>query len=175
MMEMMVVIFLIGILASIMLPRMARRAPQTEWKTILDDLNNLVFFARQEAMANQRVYRLAFRSVTTGADSVAVEEERPDPEKPQQKIYTPVSSYYFTPSYTFHDSIKIKAFYKGRKDVLEEEKGRAYCYVIPDGLVEDVLIQLTHKSENEETGGSFKMMPFFGKFEFFVGYEKPER
>jgi len=175
MIEIMVVIFLVGILATIVFPRAMRKEPQADWKTILEDMNNLVFFARQEAIANQRMYRLAFHSVTTGPDFVIVEEERQDPEKPKQKIYVPATSYYFTPRYVFHPAIKIKAFFRGKKDVLEDQKGRGYCHVISDGLVEDALIHMTRKIDNEETGGTFKMMPFFGKFEFFDGYQKPGR
>jgi len=175
MIEMMVAIFIIGILATMVFPRVMRKVPQSDWKTIEYDLNNLVFFARQEAIANQRTYRLAFHAVTNGLDFVDIEEERQHPEKPQHKIYVPVSSYYFNTHYVFHGSVKLKAFYKGKKEVLEEQKGHAYIHVLSDGLVEDALIHVMRKIDNEESGATFKMVPFFGKFDFFDGYQKPGR
>lgn len=175
MMEMMVVIFLIGIISAIVIPRVAYRAPKSEWPNILDEVNNLVFFARQEAAANQKNYRLNFKSQSTGQDSVWVEEENDDPEKPMHKIYSAVSSSYFTPKYLFHESVKIKAVYLGKEEQLTEQRGQAFCYVIPDGLVQEVVMHLVRKVDDaEEVRATFKMMPFLGKFEHYEGFLRPE-
>jgi prepilin-type N-terminal cleavage/methylation domain-containing protein len=172
--EMLVVLFLIGIVTTIFLPRLTRRAPKVEWANVLDDLNNLVFFARQEAIANQRVHRIVFKAGQNVPDSAYIEQELDDPEKPGHKIYQSVSSYYFSTVYRFADAIKIKAVFSGKQNMFDEQRGLAFGYIIPDGLVQDISVQLTRKIEHIETGGTYRISPFLGKFEFFDGYVKPE-
>lgn len=173
MVEMMVVLLLIGVVASYLLPRLNRRSPAVEWATILRDLDNIIFFTRQEAIANQKVYRLAFKSNNKAPDEVRIEQELDDLEKPGKKIYQLVSSYYFTTTYLFDPAIKLDAVYLGKQEMLADQRGVAYCYVISDGLVQDVMIHLVRKLDNVETKGSFRMNPFFGKFEFYEGAVKP--
>ena len=172
---MMVVMLLIGVFATVFLPRMFRRSPAVEWKTIADELNNLVAFARQEAIANQKVYRLVFKRNPNAADTVSVEEEAPHPEKPGRVIYKSVSSYYFSTTYRLADAVKLKAVYLGKQEMFEELRGVAYCFVIHDGLVQDVLVQLERRINNIETIASFKMNPFLGRFGLHEGVLKPER
>jgi len=176
MIELMVVIFILGLMATMVIPRFINREPAAEWPNILDDLNSLILFARQEAISYQRVYRLTFTATPpTRQDSVVVEEELENPEKPGAKIYKPVTSYVNT-KYIMPASVKIRAIYIGKEKVISEgEPGSAHCYIIPDGLVQDSLVLLSRKNEMGEMGGSFKIMPFFGRFEFFEGYTKPER
>jgi len=174
MIEMMVVIFLIGVVATIAIPKLAYKTPQAEWSTVLDDLNNLVLFARQEAISNQKIYRLTFNQNGEKPDSVTIELEGNDPEKVGKKIYTPVDSYYLKTRYEFHPSIKLKAFYHGKREQFYGGDGDNHCYIIHDGLVQDVLVHLSKIENNIEFKVSFKMMPFYGKFELIDGFARPE-
>lgn len=174
MIEMMVVIFLIGMVATIVIPRMAYKAPQADWKIVLEDLNNLVVFARQEAISNQKVYRLNFKPNNKNPDTVTVEVEGQDPEKPNKKIYTPVIGFYLNTTYQFHPSIKLKAFYHGRREQINSGEGDCNCYIIPDGLVQDVLLHMSKVENNVESKVSFRMMPFYGRFEMLDGFVRPE-
>ena len=176
--EILVVLLLIGVVATAIMPRLFRRAPQLEWKNVADDVNNLVFFARQEAIANQKVYRLVFKSNKNGPDSVAVEQENNDPEKPGNKLYKQVFPYYFQANqtqYELPEQIRFKAVFSGKQDMLEEQRGVAYCYIVPDGLVQEVLVQCTKKIDAVETFASLKMLPFLGVFQLHEELIKPER
>ncbi len=167
--EIMVVLVLIAALATMLLPRLTRRSPSVEWHTILDDLNTLVFFARQEAIANHKIYRLAFKSQPNAADTITIEEEYDDPEKLERKLYKTVSSYYFRTVYTYAPSIKLKGVYLGKQEMLDEQRGQAFCYVIPDGLVQEVRVQMIRKIGPDESGITYTMNPFFGRFELVEG------
>jgi len=173
--EIMVVICIMALMAAIIIPRLLFRTPQAEWPTILADLNDVVFFARQEAISNQKVYRLTFKSYAEQSDTVAVEEELDDQEKPGKKIYRQASSFYFNTKYTFHESVKLKAVYHGKDEFLTDNKGEGYCYVIPDGLVQDIIIYVIRKDKEKgvEIPASFILSPFFGKFEFHDGFVRP--
>lgn len=174
MIEMMVVIFLIGVMATFIIPRLAYKNPQADWNTILYDLNNLALFARQEAISNHAVYRLVFKSNANLPDMMIVEKEEMDPEKPGKKIYTQVASYYLKLPYRFHPSVKIKDFYHGKKNELEDKFGDPCCYIVHDGLVQEVLIHLVRTEKGVESRVSFKMLPFYGKFEQYDDFIKPE-
>lgn len=174
MIEMMVVIFLIGVLAIITIPRLAYKNPQSEWNTILYDLNNLVLFARQEAIANQRTYRLNFKVNGNKPDMVRVERKDQDPENPVKQIFTLVTSYYLKTEYQFHTSVKIKAFYLGKKNVLDTTDGETCCYIIHDGLVQDIILHLVRTEKGVESKASLRMLPFYGKFELFDDFIRPE-
>ena len=173
--EMMVVIFLLGVMATTIVPRLLRRSPSVEWPNVLDDVNNLVFFARQEAIANHKLYRLTFKKSSKKSDCIMVEEEQEDPEKPQRKIFKQASSYIFNTKYTLPEETKISAVYHGREEMTAENKGQGFCHVIPDGLVQDILIHFTRATNEPQPYATFKMMPFFGKFEYLDGHVKPER
>lgn len=174
MIEIMVVIFLIGVVATIAIPKLAYKAPQADWTTVLEDLNNLVLFARQEAIANQQVYRLTFSPNGSQPDTILLELEGRDPEKPDKKIYTPVHSYYMKTKYVFHPSVKMKAFYLNKKNQFTGGDGNNHCYIVHDGLVQDVLLHLSKIENNTEFKVSFKMQPFYGKFELMEGFVRPE-
>jgi prepilin-type N-terminal cleavage/methylation domain-containing protein len=173
MIELLVVLLLIGVASSVFLPRLFKRSPAASWTTILDELNNLVFFARQEAISNKNTYRLVFQSNPNGPDSVMVEEESDDPEKPGKKTYVPTSSFYMTTRYLFAPSVKFKAIYQGKRNVLVDGP-TAVCHIIPDGLVQDVWVQMVRKEENTEVGSTYRMNPFMGKFELIEDLVKPE-
>lgn len=177
--EILVVLFLIGIMATIGVPRfLLDRQPKAEWPAVVDEINNLVIFARQEAISSQVVYRLAFKKQKKGRDFVLVQREGRDPEKPLKKVYNAVSSGYVQTRYELPETIKLHALYHGKDEEFEENKNEGYCYIIPDGLVQDVMIHVTKKKDKKdkkEVQGTLRMAPFFGKFEFSNGFMKPER
>jgi prepilin-type N-terminal cleavage/methylation domain-containing protein len=174
MIEMMVVIFLIGVIATIVLPRLAYKTPQSEWRTVLYDLNNLALFARQEAISNHANYRLNFKSGGNSPDTMIIEREERDPENPNKIVYTKAESHYLKTNYQFHPTIKIKDFYHGKKNAMTDNTVDMCCYIVPDGLVQDILIHFTRNEKGVESKASFKMMPFYGRFEFHDDFIKPE-
>ena len=180
MIEMMVVIFLIGVIATIVIPRLSYKTPQSEWSSVLYDLNNLALFARQEAISNHGIYRLNFKSGGNGPDTMIIEREDRDPENQNKIVYTKVTSDYLKTQYQFNPSIKIKDFYHGKKNAMTDHTVDMCCYIMYDGLVQDVLIHLTRnekvtkKESGAESKASFKMMPFYGRFEFHDDFIKPE-
>jgi prepilin-type N-terminal cleavage/methylation domain-containing protein len=174
--EIMVTVLIIGIMATMIFPRLLRRSPNLEWTHVHQELNNLLYFARQEAILNKEIYRLTID--TKGAEhTISVETQKIDRAKPDQKKYDVVPSEYFETRYTLPSALKIHAVYKGKQEQLEENKQVAHCYIIPDGLVEDMLIQMKRSSENapeQESKATFKVEPFFGTFELSSGYSKPQ-
>jgi hypothetical protein len=171
---MLLVMVVIGIMATMTIPRLTRRKPTAEWKVVTEEINNLLYYARQEAIANKKIYRLNFNSVATAVDKVEVEVEEDDPKKPDKKIYKSVKSYYFNPIYKFPEEISIEAIYHGKEEQLEIHNNHGFCHVIPNGLVQEIYV---HLKREEEKGGivkrTLKVSPFLGRFDLLEGFIRP--
>ena len=86
-----------------------------------------------------------------------------------------MDSEYLQTRYDLPKSIRMKAAYKKKKNEFDENKGQAFCYIIPNGLVESIMIHIEKTIDNREIGATFKMEPFKGEFEFIQGYLRPEK
>ena len=174
--EIIVVLVVISIMATFIGSRLTEQKPEEELPNILNEFNNLASFARQEAMSDRKNYRLFLKSEQKGQDFVVVESEESDPENPGKKIYRETFSGYFDTKYLLPESVKMKAVYKNkREEEFEENMGKAYCYVVPDGLVEDCMVHIvrTIEFEKKEIKATFKVEPFKGEFEFHEGFLRP--
>ncbi|MCK4650972.1 hypothetical protein KAT08_02230 [Candidatus Babeliales bacterium] len=169
--EILLVLAIIVSMSALITPWMFRKKPEVEWRAVLDELNNLISFARQESIATRKTYRLVFKLSRVGQDFIEVEREERDAEKPEKKIYKRVHSEYLTTKYIFPSQIKMVAFYqKSRENLFEKNKGSAYCHIISNGLVQDCIIHMTRKIDKVEEKGTFKIRPFLGTFEYYNGF-----
>ena len=159
-----------------MLPRMMRKDPNSTWPNILGELNSFAFFARQEAILQHKVLRITFEVNTTPPDKIYIESEEKDAEKPDKKVYKLYKSSSFETTYKLPNSVRINAVYQNGKEQLDENKGKfAYCYVVPDGIMQDVLVRMVRTTDKDEDKASFKIRPFLGNFELFETWIKPEK
>lgn len=178
--EIIVAVAVIGILATMALPRLTKKSPKSEWSTVLDEVNNVLYYARQEAISNQKTYRLHFQTVRTDQDFVDVEVEEIMPKNTKSRSsklqYTKVKSFYFNPLYKFPSEINIEAIYKGKDEQLQKNKNHAYCHIIPNGLVEEIIIHLKRTEPGTEKASkkTFVVSPFFGRFEVHDDFLKPK-
>ncbi len=160
--EILIGLFIIGVGASVLLPRLTRRSPNLEWPALQQELNNVLYFARQEAITTQKVHRLTFnkkkRTVTVEARDGDVEN------KPGVPHYGPVASTYFTTEYEWPEQITCEWVKLNKKDLFDENKGMAWCYVVPNGLVQDVSVKLVRNEHGVTTHMVFTAAPFLGAF-----------
>ncbi len=174
--EIMLVMFAIALIASMTLPRIMGRKPTEKWSHILEEVNGLVYFCRQQAISKQKVYRLSFVTNQSGPDYVQIEEENDHPEKVGTKIYTIAEPHYIKPVYKFpsseESSVIIDAVYHEKEDLLDNSKF-AHCYVIPNGLVQEVFVHLSKIKKQKRERKTLKMSPFIGKFEMLDKHIKP--
>lgn len=174
-MELMVVLFLIGLLISMVAPRLSRRSASSEWKNVLNDLNSLAQLAKQESMAEQVVFRLNFlRGKQDAADGLIVERQLSLDNQSGRIEFEKVHSSYLTTNYTFADNIRLRAIYLGKQEILNES-GQAACYFVPDGLAQNIYIQLVRVENQKEEFVTLKMIPFAGQFELDEKLIRPDQ
>lgn len=171
--EILAVLFIIAMASTYFIPRLVRRPPTVEWTIVVNELNNLVTFARQEAMAHRKNYRLTFHSAPQQTDSVRIEQEFDDVEKPGRKKYQSVSSYYVKTIYELAPAVRLRAVYLAKQEMLSEQRGYAFCYIASSGMVQEVVVQLERKIDTVESFQTLKMNPFFGRFDNDDGLVKP--
>lgn len=145
-----------------MLPRLVRRSPAVEWPALQQELNNLLYFARQEAITTQKVHRLTFNKKKR---SVSVEVRDGDVEnKPGVPQYSPVHSTYFASEYEWPEQVHCEWVKLNKKDLFDEFKGMAWCYVVPNGLVQDISVKLVRNEHGATSHMVFTAAPFLGSF-----------
>jgi hypothetical protein len=167
--EILLVTALIGAVAAIIIPRIGRRTPQHDWPVLLDKINHLASIARQESLMHHNVYRLVFAKGTDAADAIYIEEEYLDDEKPGMKRYREPKVYYSTTRYEFGQGLWLNGFYQGKENLLSERKAKAYCYIIPDGMMQECMVKIAKKLGEQEFFVTLTANPFEGKFEFDEG------
>jgi prepilin-type N-terminal cleavage/methylation domain-containing protein len=174
-MELMVVLVLIGFLITMVAPRLSRRSQSSEWKNILSDLNSLAQLSKQESMAEQVVFRLNFiRGKNNEPDSAVVERQGRLDEKSGKLEFVKVHSTYLTTLYTFAANVRLRAIYLGKQEILNES-GQAACYFVPDGLAQNVYVQLARTEDKKEEMATLKMIPFAGQFELEEKLIRPDQ
>jgi len=158
--EIMIGLMIIGIGASLVVPRLIRRSPAIEWSALNQDLTDLLCFVRQEAIRTQKVHRLTFDK----KKKTIVAEYRDGEEKPGVPRFVPAQSTYFSAFYEFPDQISFGRVSQGKKDLFEEHRGKAWCYVVPNGLVQDISVELVRDDHGQVQKKTFEAAPFLGVF-----------
>ena len=170
--ELMVVLALLGFLISMVTPRLSRRSPSSEWKTITDQLNNLVQFARQESIVEQIPFRLVFSQGKNKTADYVLVEKLDTTKEVQKQVFSPVHSTYTPTRYEFAESVKLRAIFSGKRELLLES-GKAPCYIVPEGLVQEIFVQLVRTENRKEECVTLKMLPFEGQFDLIEKLLKP--
>lgn len=165
---------IISMMMTVIVPRMMKRPSETEWPVVVDMINDLVTLARQEAMTYQVIHRITI-DIKGEEQVIRVEREEKDPENAAKKIYAPVSSLYMKTEYILPETIKVRGVFWGKEEQLEQNKGQAACYIMTDGLVQQVMIHLARLDEFEEQEDiiSLELNPFYGQFSYTEGLKKP--
>jgi|GEM_PF-2491523 len=167
--EVMIGVVIIGIGASLVMPRLLRRSPALEWPAIQQELTSLLYFAKQEAIVSQTVHRLTFaqkkRSIVVEKEMPADAEQR-DKEGKIKKVFVPATSPYFETTYTLPESISFLYLKKEKKDLFDDNKGMGWCYVMPSGLLQPLTLCLERAAEQGEKAQKkiYETAPFLGTF-----------
>lgn len=160
MLEILIAILIIGIGASLVMPRLTRRAPSSEWSVVEDELNNLLYFARQEAITTQKVHRVAFDKRRR---MIEVEVDVGE-GKPGERLYEPARSTYVTSEYELPPGVDFVSLRRGKKDLFSERRGIGYCAVMPQGLIEQATLTLVREHNDDQSQRAFEIEPFLGSW-----------
>lgn len=153
-----------GVVASLAMPRLIRKPVSVEWSSVKETLNNLLFFARQEAITTNVLHRLVFdarhNSIIVEAATTKYQQTIPVKDLAFQKA----QSYYFTDHYQLPEQLHIMSVALGKKEVLNPKTEKAYCYILPNALIEGITLTLERAWNGKRDMARFVVEPFLGHF-----------
>jgi prepilin-type N-terminal cleavage/methylation domain-containing protein len=172
--ELLVVMVIVGFMITIIPSWLTRKKADENFTVVLREFNNFLLFARQESVTMQEPCRLLFKKEKSGNDFVVLQKLQKKSEDSDEIVPVVLNSDYFNTKYILPSRIKMEAFYSGKKEMFYENKNEGYCYIMPNTLIENVIIHMTRKTEGGFEKVTFKTEPFVGEFNMFNGFLKPE-
>jgi prepilin-type N-terminal cleavage/methylation domain-containing protein len=175
--ELVVVMMIIGFMATIVIPNLQQLSPQYKRKEFLSRLESLVRLSWQQALAEQKAVRIFF---DLEKRFVQLEIETEKKEKAGEPEFKPASISYLNTSYEWSENIVFKSFYIGKDDIL----GRAgtkietlWFYIASDGLAQEVIINMIDTADKDDQGNPAKiglvLNPFTATFKEYDEFKKP--
>ncbi len=149
-------------LMTVTLPRLAFYETKNSWPTINDELNDVAYLARQEAIMHGRMHQLLWHRVD-GKDELTIRRIGIDPDDEKKQAFIPlapgISATYRLPDGVVVESVKIEGEDKWLRDV----KGVGHV-VTPDGLVQTAQVQLVRTKRGISDKVTFVMQAFLGNW-----------
>jgi prepilin-type N-terminal cleavage/methylation domain-containing protein len=170
--EIMVVILLLGIVATIVVPNLQQRVPGHKRKAFISELNTLLALGWQQAFVTQKIHRIYFDVVDR---IVKLESEEPGPVE-KEVVYKPVIQTYRTSSYEWPEEITIKNFYIDGIDELnqpERNTTSVWFYIMPEGLSQAVVINIEDTSQSQPIRLGLVLNPFTVQLKEYDTFQKP--
>ncbi len=144
------------------LPRLAIYETKNAWPTINDELNDIAYLARQEAIMHGTMHQLLWHRVD-GKDELTVRRLSQDPDDEKKKSFIPLApgipSTYKLPDGVVVESVKLEKEDKWLRDA----KGVGLV-VTPDGLVQTGEVLLARTKRNVTDKVAFTMQAFLGNW-----------
>jgi prepilin-type N-terminal cleavage/methylation domain-containing protein len=163
--EILVVLFIIGLLGSIVIPNFQTATPRAEREQFITKLSSLTQFGCQQALITQKIHRLYFNLKTR---TIALQIER---EIDNKKKFTSPESNLVESEFEYPEQFEIKQFIIEGFDELKRFAGSGtdttWFYLVPNGMTQDAKIIFTDKKDT--LGGrprttTLHINPFNGHF-----------
>lgn len=170
--EIMVVILLLGIVATIVIPNLQQRIPGHKRKAFISELNTLMALGWQDALASQKTIRVFF-DIDKRVVSLESEERR---KSSDEVVYKPLLQAYRSNSYEWPDQIEIKNFYIDSLDELNQPDRKTsslWFYIMPEGLSQNVIINIEDTSQTPPIRLGLVLNPFTVQLKEYDTFQKP--
>jgi prepilin-type N-terminal cleavage/methylation domain-containing protein len=151
--ELLIAVVIIGLMAAA--PRLLVKKPGSDWTSINEELNNLLSYARHEAILKNKVHRLSIKT-----SSIEVEEEFFDAEAHKTR-FKAITSPYTDSRYSLPKNVQCTSLKLGKKNLFDEDE--PYIYIATSGLVQEVELGF-ERADKEKTSRTFAAQPFLGIF-----------
>jgi type II secretion system protein H len=171
--EIMVVLTIIGLLAAIISPNFRSRKPEYERQQFLGSLNALVRLAAQQASATGKLHRLHF---DFERNKVSVEVKVDGKNDKGEQAFKPMRAPYLRSVLTLPKYYRVENFsIEGKDEGSATTKKTAWFFIMPDGLAQDVIINITDRNpayRNKPKQIGLVMNPFSAQFKIYDSFQK---
>lgn len=173
--ELMVVILLLGIMATILIPNIAYVRPGYERRAFVAQVNNLLRFAWRDALISQKIHRIHF-DLKKRIIRVQVEGA----EHGNEKKFYDVKTQYVKSWYEWPEHIIIKQLFVGKEEQLQRPGTKtesAWFFIVPEGMSQEVIINALTTIEKDEKGKEKQIglviNPFTAQLNAYETFQKP--
>jgi type II secretion system protein H len=166
--EILVVIMIIGVMATIVVPNLLQQAPGYKRKQFVTELNALMAITWEHALSTNQLHRVLFDFDTR---TIKIEVETKQDEK-GKTTFQNVSGVYRKTTYTWDKNLEIREFIvEGLKESKKIDK--IWIFVTPEGLGQDVIINIVDVGEQKEVPLGLVLNPFIVQFKVYDTFQKP--
>lgn len=177
--ELIVVIAIIALLGTVVVPNFQGKDPKKERQTFTAQLNDFMTFAWYNGITTGKIQRVVF---DLNNHQVYLEQQKVREERPSQETtYERVNRGYTQTAIAWPKHFVIKNFIiEGFDEVGKYGSGGAlkttWFFIVPDGLAQDVIINIVDKSDQTQTrnGHPFSLIlnPFSAQFKEYEQFQK---
>lgn len=170
--ELLVVMFLIGIMATFGLRLIENLRPAHKEEQFVDHVRTLLAIAWQGALASGKVHRLYF-DIKKRTMRVEMQTNEPFEEK---EIFEPVMRRYDQAQFSWPSTIAFKQFYIQGAESLRKpgiKTEAIWFYVMPDGMVQDVIMNVEETVNAHTVPFSLVINPFTAQLVKYETFQKP--
>jgi len=175
--ELVVVMMLFGIVATIVVPNLQQLLPAYKRKEFLTQISALVRLTWQQSLATQTAHRVYF---DLEKRLLRIEKETDTKDKDGNPAFAPAEINYLSTSYQWDEGIVIKQFYIEGEELLTRagiKTEKVWFYIAPDGLAQEVVINLVDSGDFDEQGKpasvGLVLNPFSAEFKDYDEFQKP--
>jgi len=172
--ELIVVIALIGAVTAIVVPQLGGRKSQEERKQFIVQLNALLRFSWQRAVASGNVGKVTFdfeKQRVTLSEGTGKKDDKGKP------ITQPIVRVYQNTKLTIPSQLVVKNFYiEGFDEAAGRELTTAYFLITPEGIAQSVVINFVDTKDKRAGRGrpvGLVLNPFSAQFVTYGTFKKP--
>jgi len=166
---------IMGIMAAVVVPNLWRAVPKYERAQFTNVLNQLSALAWQNALRTHLLHRVFF-DIEKRVVQVEVEVPQQGQGKQQKKQFKLVDTTYRKPQYVWSENLELQQFFIDGVNQFKSADAKIetlWYYVIPEGLAQEVIINILDRAGAQPTEMSLVLNPFTVQFKEYDAYQKP--
>ncbi|HJZ24242.1 MAG TPA: type II secretion system protein [Candidatus Babeliales bacterium] len=173
--ELMVVIVIIGIMATIVIPNLRRSSPNQQRKEFISYLNALSLYAMQRAVQMNKTQEVAFD--IKNRTLLLKQQGRVIPGRSTE--FEPVKSSFLKTEFHWSPHISFKNIFINGEDkmTIQQKLTETWFFITPEGIAQEVIINAVDKNDKQEgaKGHQFSLVlnPFTVQFKEYDTFQKP--
>lgn len=173
--EVLIVLFLVGIMAAAIVPNFQGRKPRQEREQFIQRLNSLVRYGWQSAIMTHKLHRVYF-DIKRSVIRVEVESEAKDSKG--EASFAPMSNTYVNHNLVIPKQLTIKSFMiEGKEETNRSSKlDKVWFFIVPEGLTQEVTINMVdtqdQDAQNRPRRIGLVLNPFSAQFKVYDDFQK---
>lgn len=170
--ELLVAMFLLGLMATFGLKMLQGIRPVFKQEKFVENVRTVLAIAWQRALATGNLHRVYFDL----EKRVMVAEMQTNDPNDSKEIFAPVARAYDSTTFTWPEGISIKQFFIQETDRMHKSGSKTtaiWFYVLPDGMVQPVIINLEEMVDGSRLPLSIVVNPFTAQLTTYDTFQKP--